>query len=566
MKQLVKLDEFYNSLNDIKIVNKNLDKQRKLLNSTISNFNADIQQITVDNDLLKQNEILGKLLTNTVDKLKTSSSKWLDIFTELLEQEKFRSDLENYFIVIVFGKVKAGKSSLGNFVSKNHNLNEKAKMFKYDEAGKEQSIKKLEELDEDSEFAVNNLECTAEIQGFKLGNMAWIDTPGLASMTKENGNLAKQYINSADYIIFPANSGEPETMDNIDAIKELIDNKKELTVIITRSDTIERRKDSSGKLLKDKNGNIGRFLVNKSKERRMGQEQGLLRSLNYDNNTLKDIFSLSVHAAQKGIDDNDEELFNNSNIPRFYETLTDVVKNKSSKLKSSAPYNGLLSFIDNKVLGKDTSSNSSVQSLLDTIKKFDLQIEEANTRFKTIKHNISNDIRASVEYIVTKHQSNISKGNEKTIFANIDNELSIMLSETIESNINEILNDFSTSLTNINSHMQNNDEFNIEDKYKNISVSYVDRSLLNIFTFGLLGRSHSSVDGSVLVGDNKDEMIRKYKENRIDGLTKVAQDNYDMIINTFFQPLENISNEMKSKIESIIKTIENQKENLKKES
>ena len=33
--------------------------------------------------------------------------------------------------------------------------------------------------------------------------MAWIDTPGLGSMVEENGELAKEYIQSADYNIYP---------------------------------------------------------------------------------------------------------------------------------------------------------------------------------------------------------------------------------------------------------------------------------------------------------------------------------------------------------------------------
>jgi len=33
--------------------------------------------------------------------LKDSSKEWADKFNNILEKEKFRSDLENYFIVII---------------------------------------------------------------------------------------------------------------------------------------------------------------------------------------------------------------------------------------------------------------------------------------------------------------------------------------------------------------------------------------------------------------------------------------------------------------------------------
>lgn len=273
MKQLSKLDEFYDSLHDINIVSTNLDEQRELLNTTINNFNLDIQKMTVNNELLTKNKQLGDLLEQTIAKLKDSSKQWVDNFANLLEQEKFRSDLENYFIVIVFGKVKAGKSSLGNFILRNHNLDNAAKIFKYDEAGKEQSIKQLEEIDEDSEFAVNNLECTIEIQGFKLGGMAWVDTPGLGSMVKQNGDLAKQYIKSADYIIYPTSSNAPLQQDEIAQLKELLSQEKPVSICITKSDSKVRKKDENGKYIRDTNGKIGKFISNKSFEDRVAQEE-----------------------------------------------------------------------------------------------------------------------------------------------------------------------------------------------------------------------------------------------------------------------------------------------------
>lgn len=202
MKTLANLDEFYVALKDISIVNSDLNKKRAKLKNYTTQFNALVQSKTVDKKIIKQNKEMAELLDETIGLIKKSSQTWIDNFDEMLEKEKFRSDLANYFIIIIFGKVKAGKSSLGNFIA-NHKLPEqKVEFFKYDEAGKKQNIKKLEEIGEDS-FDTNNLECTVEIQGFKLDGMAWIDTPGLGSMVKENGDLAKAYIQSADYIIYP---------------------------------------------------------------------------------------------------------------------------------------------------------------------------------------------------------------------------------------------------------------------------------------------------------------------------------------------------------------------------
>ncbi len=202
MSQYSKLKIFYESLNDISIINNSVDEKRELVKKYVYSFNSNIQNLKVDENIKKQNKDISNLLEETINIIKYSSENWLKDFDKMIELEKFRSDLSNYFIVIIFGKVKAGKSSLGNFIAKNKLDSQKVDFFKYDEAGKKQAIKKLEEIESDS-FATNNLECTVEIQGFKLDGMAWIDTPGLGSMVKENGDLAKEYIHSADYIIYP---------------------------------------------------------------------------------------------------------------------------------------------------------------------------------------------------------------------------------------------------------------------------------------------------------------------------------------------------------------------------
>ncbi len=80
--------------------------------------------------------------------------------------------------------------------------------------------------------------------------MAWIDTPGLGSMTLENGKLAKEYIQSADYIIYPTSSDSPLQRDEVEELKRLFEQNKKVTICITKSDKFERKKDKSGKYIR----------------------------------------------------------------------------------------------------------------------------------------------------------------------------------------------------------------------------------------------------------------------------------------------------------------------------
>ena len=92
---------------------------------------------------------------------------------------------------------------------------------------------------------------------------------------------------------------------------------------------------------------------------------------------------------------------------------------------------------------------------------------------------------------------------------------------------------------------------------------YEDRSLLNYATFGLLGRSKSSIEEIILVGNNKEEVILKFKQNRIEAYIQNAIKNYELILHIFFNPLIEISNEIKRDIKSLEQSLVMYKNNLK---
>jgi len=113
------LENFYTALKEIETVNTDLKTKRETLQQYTLSFNDVVQNKSIDKKILENNQELGSLLEETLSLLKISSQNWIEYFNEMLEKEKFRSELEDYFIVIIFGKVKAGKSSLGNFIAQN---------------------------------------------------------------------------------------------------------------------------------------------------------------------------------------------------------------------------------------------------------------------------------------------------------------------------------------------------------------------------------------------------------------------------------------------------------------
>jgi len=599
MKLLNKIELFYDSLKDINIVNNDLQEKRESLKKNVYEYNEKIQTIKIDKTLQKQNREIGELLDLTLNILKDSSKKWVDNFDNILEKEKFRSDLENYFIIIIFGKVKAGKSSLGNFIAKNRPKNEKVNFFKYDEAGKEQTIQKLEEIDDNS-FATNNLECTVEIQGFKLNSMAWIDTPGLGSMVEENGELAKKYIQSADYIIYPTSSDSPLQADEIEQLQELFEQNKKVTICITKSDKFERRKDSNRKYIKQ-NGKIAKFLINKSSEDRTKQENYVreeIAKINKNQSLLGDIISMSAHTAKSGLEKRDEELLENSNVPKFYELITEVVKEKASKLKSETPFNGLKSFIDNDVLGLSDKPNSlTIKIIREKINELDTNIKETLDMFNTLTENIKSDISREIEGIVAHYYIKIDRNNSEEIFKKIDKDIASKISQIIEKNIKDVFESFSYSLDNLATSISG-ESFKIEDVYEEFTYTTEERnknigsallglgatigagfltgggawvvagaSILAGGAGGYIGGKLGEMTGSkhtskVNIGDNKEEVIQKFKAMQLNIHYDNTKKIYSNIQKSFFIPLQKMIETMQLELDEFEKNINSLKKEL----
>lgn len=201
-------------------------------------------------------------------------------------------DLSHHFgdkvILLVFGKVNAGKSSLCNYVASLFDGN-KAKFF-YLEDGE---LKYSQEA-----FQEGVTETTARIQGVELGGkLVLLDSPGLHSVTDENGNLTRLFTDSADAVLWLTPSTSPGQVQELDDLQIELDSGKPLLPVITRSDI--REEDC------DEEGNLCSILINKTPENRKEQEDDVYRraieKLGGDTE-VKQPFSISVHAYKQADD------------------------------------------------------------------------------------------------------------------------------------------------------------------------------------------------------------------------------------------------------------------------
>ena len=186
--------EVNNRENDVLQVLKNLEKNEQNIVNHLR------EQIAESNDENMQ-EIFQKTSQSLFDTIKDANAKII----EAMKGMTFIHDFEKHFTVSVFGKVKAGKSYIGNFVM-GHPIRKAGIESAYDkledltvhvyDRGKLYEQNKLNTMEEEKEcngeeFYVNKSEATSTIQWVDIGGMCWFDTPGIGSVTLENEELAK---------------------------------------------------------------------------------------------------------------------------------------------------------------------------------------------------------------------------------------------------------------------------------------------------------------------------------------------------------------------------------------
>lgn len=313
------------------------------LEEIISEFNDNMLAITGSSKIDTDDEDAQGLYDNTLEELRKMLARVVDKMDSTKKGMAFINEYEQSFNVAVFGKVKAGKSFLGNFVmgneirdmgiSTSYDRIERPLVEVYDRGKKSLSGKLAEISEEGNEgFRVDPNEATSAIQLFRLGGLTWFDTPGIGSITWENEMLAKDYVDNADLVVYLTNSDAPGTRQDFAELKALSEKGKQFLLLITRSDAYEEDTDEEGEIIS--------VLVPKTDEEREESELYMCNELRANGINVergKSILSISTKLAFEGLKSNDEELFAGSNISEFLKILTSITCNEGAELKLKTP-------------------------------------------------------------------------------------------------------------------------------------------------------------------------------------------------------------------------------------
>ena len=304
--------------------------------------------------------------------------KWQDFIKGQIERSEFVNRHEKSILALVFADVNAGKSSLGNFVG-GWNLKDTAyadlyvphscEIEDFSKASKEdRQVKEIEY------FPENATEATSTIQHYTLQQgLTWVDTPGLHSLTTEHGDLAKEYVQFADLVVYLTPSSSPFKADEREMLGELFRIGKPVILAITKSD-FTRQGVSNGRIIN--------IRLPKTAENRKSQENFVTEQVRqirgYDNMENSHVLSLSVRLARDAVKAQDSSLYASSNLDKFLSQMGTILSSKAIELKMRRPKTEVNAFID-RLIGRDGETDSSFLTVSQLRTELTQKIENLRT-------------------------------------------------------------------------------------------------------------------------------------------------------------------------------------------
>lgn len=336
--------QFSQALNEAQSKDQTFESLRRNFNENLSRRLQDAQKrLPEKNPLAQQVNQFMKILALTND-------EWDKKIAGRDKGVAFRQNFNDSLLVFVYGKVKSGKSSLGNYVAWGNtdpgivpNLKQSVQgalqpqYFSHDRtnvAGGDAH----KEAENKQEFRVGATEATSSIQGFRLSGLTWVDSPGLHSVNSENGQLARDYVEHADLILYTMKSDAPGRETDLAEIRDLFRKDKKTVLLVTGSDTTEEDENE--------NGEIVQVVVMKAADTRAKQRDyvaNALAKLNLPAANNTEIISFSARYAQ--LHENEPELFQDSGMGQFFLVLHDLIYAEGVAMKKRVPMTNFKNFM-----------------------------------------------------------------------------------------------------------------------------------------------------------------------------------------------------------------------------
>lgn len=347
-------------------------------------------------------------------------------------------------VILVFGKVNAGKSSFCNFVAERFAANGEAVQYFH--------LADNAIVERDEPFAEGETETTSQIQGIRLGQkLILIDTPGLLSVTGVNGELTKRYTDSADAVLWLSSSTAPGQVQELAELEGELKRNKPLLPIITKSDFYnEDEVPGQDTLIK--------VLCNKTTANRSLQEGDVwkraaqqLRASDLDEALLKPVVSVSVRYARKNAEQDD--CLQAAGFERLFAQLQ-VIAQEARVYKESKATQLMVSHLENNVL---SSLRSTVLPRLDELRDATRKaVQGLKVRSDQIASAVLADVLLKLADLLETHKST------QDVQA-LTKDVNALCQSTIEHYLTRELKDYVSELKGVLVDMSSDDVGSFED-------------------------------------------------------------------------------------------------------
>ena len=449
---------------------------------------ASEHNISKNNPLFQQIEKFRNILEKT-------NQNWQKKITTQDTGVHFRAGFNDSLLVFVYGKVKSGKSSLGNYMAWGHTDptdQQKRKIKKELQpvyfSGQKTEVKGgdvAKEAEIKKEFRVGATEATSSIQGFSLDGLTWIDSPGLHSINQENGDLAKDYVEHADLILYTMKSDSPGRESDLNEILNLYRADKKIILLLTGSDDVAHDWD-------DEKDEMISTIVMKDRQRRLDQQKYIRSALEEipelagKTNNIE-ILSFSARYAQEheGQVDN----FADSGMGQLFATLGKIAREDGVKLKHQTPILNFKNFLTDFVNDLENYAQLIVdfQQPIERIQKsIPIQINEQKRLIQQqFSQMVDDEFERLTQYRDDPIQMKQAIKKIADILAQQQNQAMITAQQTI---LQQVMNEFGSQLMSVIKHNALLDlpEFKIEQRTEQVADSVTSGTRRRNGGFGAL--------------------------------------------------------------------------------
>ena len=464
-----------------------IDERRDEINKILLSIPAKSNEFSKVVKPKKESNLVDKAVESILTEINASIDSWNNDLTSQLKGTEFMKKHEKYLVVMVFGAVKAGKSSLGNFFAGKYFSNSNVET-EYNHRDKPQFISEesgretgglTKELNGDTWFTEGVTDTTGAIQYFTLSGLRWMDSPGTGAVKKDGDSkdmeqMVNDYIPFVDLCIFLMNSSEPGLQEDMKYMEKLSREGQESLVVITRSDVVEEDIDENDEIIK--------ILRPKEPERRKLQEDDIVTRLaeqypDLDSEKFR-AMSVSTMLARHAIEEEDESKFKDSNLDKLMNLLADKASTQTTDLKIARPKRNMNSFIDRLITGDNIDHKfEGLEALLTKFRELQDPIDEYKQKLENRKQRVTNLI---IQDIQSDLKSKLLEWNQM-----VESSKNTIDSKNMNTEINKIIE------KGINKGI-NREVASIIDGYSNDSI----KSISSLVTVQSLGKSYEEVEHS----------------------------------------------------------------------